>query len=164
MKLATDASPYGLGAVLSQLSERPIAFASRSLNHAEKNYSQIDKEALGLVWGVKKLYPYLYGRHFTLVTDHQPLVSIFHPEKGISATTAARLQRYALYLAGFQCDIEYKNTKKHGHADALSRLPITLAEEEENVLDTSHVYMMSQFECIPISSKIQCYQECMMLK
>ena len=54
---------------------------------------------------------YLFGSKFTLVTDHKPLTSIFHPEKVAPAMTAARLQRYAMFLAGFNYDIQYKNTK-----------------------------------------------------
>ena len=77
VRLACDASPTGIGAVLSHVmpdgSERPVAFASRS-------YAQIDKEALSIVWGVKRFHVYLYGGRFTLITDHKPLTAIFHPE------------------------------------------------------------------------------------
>ena len=100
--------------------ERPIAFASRSLSKAERNYAQIDKEALATVWGVKKFHNYLFGRNFTLLTDHEPLTSIFHPSKSLPAVTTARLQRYALFLAGFDYSIRYKNTKLHGNGDGLA--------------------------------------------
>ena len=86
IKLEWDASPYGFGAVYkSQVTERPIAYASRSLTKTEKHYSQIDKEALALVWGVKKSHNYIIARHFTLRTDHKPLTAIFSPTKAIPA-------------------------------------------------------------------------------
>ncbi|XP_053728751.1 uncharacterized protein K02A2.6-like [Synchiropus splendidus] len=134
IRLACDASPYGIGCVLSHLmkdgSERPVAFASRSLSSAERNYAQIDREALSLVWGIKKFHHYLYGQRFTLVTDHQPLVSIFNPRKGIPVMSATRLQRWALFLGAHSYDIEFRGTKQHCNADGLSRLPLLTTEGE----------------------------------
>ena len=136
--------------------ERPIAFASRSLNSAEKNYAQIHKEALAIIWGVRKFHCYLYGRKFTLVTDHQPLLTIFGPKKEIPATTAARLQRYALFLQRHEYEIEYKNSKSHANADALSRLP---CPQEKELPDSEpvEIYNLSQIDSLPVSANdIKC--------
>ncbi|CAK1596228.1 unnamed protein product [Parnassius mnemosyne] len=95
-----DASARGLGAVLAQRDaagrERPVMCVSRALTAAECNYSQIQKEALAIVFAVKKFHQYIYGRRFTLRTDHKPLVTIFGPHQGIPSMTASRLQRWAL--------------------------------------------------------------------
>lgn len=76
VRLACDASPYGAGAVISHVmengEEKPIASASRTLTAAETKYAQIEKEAIAIVFGVRKFHKYLYGWKFILTTDHKP--------------------------------------------------------------------------------------------
>ena len=95
IKMAADASAYGMEGVTSHVlpngTERPITFASRTLTASERNYAQLEKEALALIFGVKRFHQYLYGRHFTLVTDHKPLMAILGPKKGIPLLAVARL-------------------------------------------------------------------------
>ena len=147
LQLACDASPYGVGAVLSQHdkngNERPVAFASRTLSSAEKNYAQIEREALSLIFGVRKFHQYLYGRVFTLFTDHKPLTSILNPKAGIPTLAAARMQRWALTLAGYQYNIVYRKAEENANADAMSRLPANPSESdtenEDGIFQTTYL-------------------------
>ena len=119
--VTTDASHYALGAVLSQGKvghDLPICFASRILQKAELNYSTIEKELLAIIYAVKQFRPYIYGRKFTLVTDHRPLVWLYKLKDPNS-----RLGRWRIELLEYDCEIIYKPGKINCNADALSRNP-----------------------------------------
>ena len=96
--LEVDASDYGVGAVISHImddgSEKPVAYTSRTLAPAERNYSQIDKEALAVIYGVKKFHQYIYGRHVTIYTDHKPLIGLLGEDKAIPGSASPRMQRW----------------------------------------------------------------------
>ena len=124
--VSADCSKYGLGAVLCQLKdgvELPVVFASHTLNKAERNYSQTEKEALTLVFALKK-YHYLWGMKFSLITDHKPLLGLFSPKKTIPKMVSGRIQRWALMLQAYSFELYHRSCKYLGTADTVSRLPL----------------------------------------
>ena len=101
-----DASPTGVVAVLAQQlsdgSERPVAYASISLSETERRYDQIDKEALSIIFAVKRFHQYLFGLSFTTITEHkQKLLGLFCSNKVIPAMTSSRMQRWASMLSAY---------------------------------------------------------------
>lgn len=141
--LTTDASLYAIGAVLSQGEvgkDLPIAYASRTLNKAETNYSTIEREALAIIWAVKHFRPYLFGRRFKIVTDHQPLKWLFSMKDSNS-----RIVRWRLKLEEFDYEIIYKAGKYNVNADALSRFPVN-AITNQNQLNVDDNYLQLNYE------------------
>ncbi|XP_054278713.1 uncharacterized protein K02A2.6-like [Macrosteles quadrilineatus] len=155
--LTYDASPTGIAAV-SQMShiiddeEKPIAYASRSLTPSERNYSQLDREALATVFGVSHFYNYLYGLHFTLITDNAPLSRIFHESKSLPPMTSSRLLRYASFLSGFNYSIRFKKGEANANVDCLSRAPVTQHSETLDIFLNNEVTLLHSETIFEISS------------
>ena len=100
--IACDASSIRIGATLfhryPSSDERPIANVPKLLTSSQQNYSQIQKEALAIVFALKKFFQYLWGRTFILVTDRKLLLALFGPDKPVPGLTANRLARWALFF------------------------------------------------------------------
>uniref|UniRef100_A0A6B0VHI3 RNA-directed DNA polymerase n=1 Tax=Ixodes ricinus TaxID=34613 RepID=A0A6B0VHI3_IXORI len=129
--VSTDASDIGLGAVLQQLDGhrlRTIAFASRTLSPAERKYAVGEREALACVWACEHWHTYLWGRPFTLRTDHQALVSLLSSQG--SGRRPLRIARWSERLLRYNYTVEYRKGSENQVADALSRLPVSALQED----------------------------------
>lgn len=145
-----DASPYGLGAILSHETngkEMPVLFASCTLTKTQQNYAQLHREALAVVFAVKRFHKYIFGKEFTIYSDHQPLREIFNENKSIPVA-AGRLQRWAIYLAMYNYHMRYRKGSKMCNADALSRLPL----KEMNEIEPQNVHSFG--DSVPINLTI----------
>ncbi|KAH8236346.1 hypothetical protein KR032_010570, partial [Drosophila birchii] len=127
--LQTDASEYGIGAVLTQTidgQERVVAYASRRSKSAERNYSVTEKECLAIEWAVRKMRCYIEGYRFEVITDYQALKwlnSIDNP--------TGRIARWALELQQYQYDVHYRRGAQNLVADGLSRQPLPVAQQAQ---------------------------------
>ena len=146
----TDASQNGLGVVLTQNhgdQERVVAYASRTLNAAEKNYTVTEKECLAVVWGIRKMRPYLEGYAFTVLTDHQALKWLQSMD-----SLSGCLARWSVELQQYDFTIEYRKGENNLLADALSRQG-EVAQVEGNTACTWYEAKKQAVEEEPLRNK-----------
>lgn len=150
--LETDSSSYGIGAVLLQLhgdAWHPVQFVSRTLNNAERNYSQIEREALSVVFGTQRLRQYLLGIKFIIKNDHRALQKLLASDAPTPTKCSARLQRWALRLSQFNYRFEYVKGSHQLNSDFLSRFP--LKETEESIEPYEIIFALQSMDESPIT-------------
>ena len=131
--LRTDASDYGIGSVLGQIQRDPItgeeregaiAFFSKGLIDRQLTWTTCEKELFAIIASVKTFHTYLFGRHFTIYTDNQPIVWLMK-----NKDMKLRITRWSLILQEYDFDVIHVKGKSNVVADALSRCPINTVEE-----------------------------------
>ena len=174
--LQCDASNTGLGGVLTQTiegNEHVIAFASRSLSKAERNYSVTERELLALIFSIEKFRPYIEGTKFTVITDHYSLVWLNRLKE-----PTGRLARWAVKIQQYDFEMIHRKGKFHVVPDVLSRIPyeeatVNVVDSTVNVSDTWYetlrgkvtrnphkfpkwkIHEDSLYKYVPIKSKVQ---------
>ena len=137
--LYVDASDEGIGMVLGQRQEgkeRVIAYAGRSLNPAERNYSVTEREGLAVVEGIRHFQSYLYGRQFTIYTDHNALKWLMTLKE-----PTGRLARWSVLLQQYDFEIKHRAGTTNGNAESLSRRPYPLvAAYDQPGVETARIY------------------------
>ena len=144
--VVVDASPFGVGSILMQKQSngdfRPVAYASRTLSPVERRYSQTEREALGVYWGIRRFNVYLYGKDFTVYTDHKPLERIYTA----AHEAPPRIQKWVLNLQNHNFTVKYRP----GHlnaADILSRSPSKDCETDTDAETEEYVYYVANNAC-----------------
>lgn len=153
IRVAADASSFGLGGFIEQMMDRqwkPVLFASRPMSPVERRYAQIEKEALALTWICETFSMYLLGNDFELMADHKPLVEILG-NKPIS-DLSARLQSFRMRLACYKYKVTYTQGKTFYTPDFLSRNPLKTADVTEDILE-DELFVQSIIESISCSDK-----------
>lgn len=162
-KIATDASLYGLGAVLLQETTesqwKPVAYASRSMTETERRYAQIEKEALAITWGCEKFSTYVLGRPFLIQTDHKPLIPLLGSKQ--LDNLPPRVLRFRLRLTRFQYSIEYTPGKTLYVPDTLSRAPLsTTGDSPDSYYQDMDEVMETAVSTLPIDgNRLAMYRE-----
>src|SRR6185295_18678076 len=140
--LHTDGSSQGLGAILSQVGpdgkEHIIHYASHTLKSSQASYAPTHLEALAVIWAINKFRNYVWGREFTLRTDHSALVSVLQGTKQLTGMLA----RWAAFLQEYRYKAEHVKGK-HNPADAPSRL-VNAIEEAPNNLPLLRKYLETE--------------------
>ena len=153
--VSADASSFGLGAVLLQKQAdsnwKPICYCSRSLSLTERRYAQIEKEALAATWACERFAQYLIGKHFTIETDHKPLVSLLGSKS--LEDLPPRVLRFRMRLMRFSFDIVHVPGKQLTVADTLSRAPLPLerGESDLELQVEAEMYVNAVMDDIPIT-------------
>jgi transposase InsO family protein len=152
--VACDASPDGVAGCLSHKingEEKPVMFISRRLTPAERGYSQLQREALSIVFTVTRLRQFLLGRRFTIFTDNQPITSLFSPDKQLPSVAAARVLRWSITLSSYDYVIKHRKATLHANVDTVSRLlPTNSTEPSEWENPQESVLYLMEEEDMPV--------------
>ena len=151
--LACDASAFGVGAVLAHRFDREtIGYASRSLEPAERNYSQLENEGLAGILRVKHFHSYQYGHPFEPITDHKPLLALMGELRSTSPQASAGIKWWSLLLSAYEYALVFRGTHLHQNADVfISTLALSSAQSQVST-PPELVLLMEHWQDLPVTA------------